>query len=198
MKVLEELELIVQPHTSAGRTPTDKGYRFFINKLMRHLELRDEEQQRLKNELQRLQKQYLELGQSLSRLLSQQTRGAAFALLPDSTSSSGLSQVIDEETEPEDIKQVARFMEELEEKGQKLLTKDIKGVTTYIGEESPVSISPNYSLVVTRIRLPGNKKGVIGIVGPKRMSYARNISLLEYVRKLLASGLGVLFIFLNF
>ena len=34
MSDLEELGYIVQPHTSAGRIPTDKGYRFYVDKVM--------------------------------------------------------------------------------------------------------------------------------------------------------------------
>ena len=33
MAVLEEEGYITQPHTSAGRIPTDKGYRFFVDRL---------------------------------------------------------------------------------------------------------------------------------------------------------------------
>ena len=33
MARLEELDMIHQPHTSAGRVPTDKGYRFYVNRL---------------------------------------------------------------------------------------------------------------------------------------------------------------------
>ena len=33
MAVLEDAGLITQPHTSAGRIPTDKGYRIFVDKL---------------------------------------------------------------------------------------------------------------------------------------------------------------------
>src|SRR5258708_30149906 len=33
MAVLEEQGFIVQPHTSAGRVPTDKGYRLFVDRL---------------------------------------------------------------------------------------------------------------------------------------------------------------------
>ena len=33
MAVLEEEGYITQPHTSAGRVPTDKGYRFFVDRL---------------------------------------------------------------------------------------------------------------------------------------------------------------------
>ena len=44
MSDLEELGYIVQPHTSAGRIPSDKGYRFYVDHLMQQKELSEEEQ----------------------------------------------------------------------------------------------------------------------------------------------------------
>lgn len=38
MSDLEELGYIVQPHTSAGRIPSDKGYRLYVDELMREKE----------------------------------------------------------------------------------------------------------------------------------------------------------------
>ena len=38
MSDLEELGYIVQPHTSAGRIPSDKGYRFYVDHLMKEKE----------------------------------------------------------------------------------------------------------------------------------------------------------------
>ena len=35
MSDLEDMGYIVQPHTSAGRIPTDKGYRFYVDEIMR-------------------------------------------------------------------------------------------------------------------------------------------------------------------
>lgn len=43
MSDLEELGLIVQPHTSAGRVPSDKGYRLYVDRLMNCRELTSEE-----------------------------------------------------------------------------------------------------------------------------------------------------------
>ena len=40
MADLEEMGLIVQPHTSAGRVPTDKGYRLYVDHLLRKQALR--------------------------------------------------------------------------------------------------------------------------------------------------------------
>lgn len=49
MSDLEEMGLIVQPHTSAGRIPSDKGYRLYVDTLMRGQELTEEQVHFLKN-----------------------------------------------------------------------------------------------------------------------------------------------------
>lgn len=191
MKALEKAGYIAQPHTSAGRIPTDKGYRYFVNKLMKHLELTAAEQHRLQQELRQLQQQYIELGRSLTKLLAEKSGGAAFALLPESVTTSGLSNVIDDQVSPKEIREIARFIDELDDHRTSLFNAKLTEVETYIGEESPVPLAKDFSLVVARVDLPKGGKGVIGIVGPRRMKYARNISLLEYLKKLLGSGLSV-------
>ena len=195
MQVLEDEGFITQPHTSAGRVPTDTGYRYFVNKLMKHMEMSAAEQQRLRSELGKLQKQYVELGRGLAKLLSSESRGAAFALLPENVATAGLSNMIDEHTSQAEVKEMASFMDRLEENCQALIKKDIREVETFIGREMPMPIMKDFSLVVTKVKLPAGKDGIIGVVGPKRMKYARNISLLEYISKLLASGLGAVIIF---
>ncbi|HVY67637.1 MAG TPA: heat-inducible transcription repressor HrcA, partial [Patescibacteria group bacterium] len=39
MQVLEKMGYIAQPHTSSGRVPTDKGFRYFVNQLMDKVKL---------------------------------------------------------------------------------------------------------------------------------------------------------------
>lgn len=201
MHALENSGLIYQPHTSAGRIPTDKGYRYFVNKLMKHLELTQAEQRRLSEELKKLQRQYLELGDSLTKLLASSAQGAAFALLPGSAAdkpdivrTTGLSNVIDEKMESAEIKEIAKFLEDVSLYGRQLLDLDIREVKTFIGREAPMPLASDFSLVVTKVNLPRGDKGLLGIVGPKRMKYAKNISLLEYVKKMLASGLSAIVI----
>lgn len=48
MSDLEDLELISTPHTSAGRIPTDKGYRFYVDSLMKDEKLSEDEKNYLK------------------------------------------------------------------------------------------------------------------------------------------------------
>ncbi len=49
MSDLEELGLIVQPHTSSGRVPSSKGYRLYVDRLMNRRELTKEQSDFLQN-----------------------------------------------------------------------------------------------------------------------------------------------------
>jgi len=198
MKALETAGLIMHPHTSAGRIPTDEGYRYFINQLMRHVELSRREQVRLEQEVRKLQKQHYELGRSITRLLAENSQSAAFALLPEASSSAGFSNIVDSGIGQENLKSVAKFLDDLDANSKVLVTKEWSDVQTFIGSKSPIPLSEDVSMVVSQVILPDGKKGVVGIVGSKRMKYAKNISLLEYVSKLLSGGLGVYLIILNF
>jgi len=54
MMDLEERGLVAQPHTSAGRVPTDKGYRFYVDSLMLVETLGEPEKQRILEQLRRV------------------------------------------------------------------------------------------------------------------------------------------------
>lgn len=49
MALLAELDMIEQPHTSAGRIPTHLGYRYYIDRLMKRRELQQDEKQRIRS-----------------------------------------------------------------------------------------------------------------------------------------------------
>lgn len=73
MSDLEELGFIVQPHTSAGRIPSDKGYRFYVDQLMKEKENEVTEMQELV--IQRVDRVELLLKQ-LAKLLAVNTNYA--------------------------------------------------------------------------------------------------------------------------
>jgi heat-inducible transcriptional repressor len=72
---LEDLGLLTHPHTSAGRVPTDLGYRFFIESLMPDTALHPEEQLTVSHQFQQAQRdsaQWLRLAAStLARLTAE-------------------------------------------------------------------------------------------------------------------------------
>ncbi len=50
MSLLEELGYLTQPHTSAGRVPTEKGYRYFVERLMRESQLPVDDQRTIRHQ----------------------------------------------------------------------------------------------------------------------------------------------------
>ncbi len=198
MAELEKQGYIMQPHKSAGRVPTDKGYRFFINELMRRFELSERERKLLREEVQKLKVVHEQLGRSISNLLAQVSGQAAFALLPNESSATGLSKIIGEPefVDAKNVKNVAEFFENIDEYSNKFIKKSDISAEALLGGETPLPVPKNLSLVVSNVKMKGGKQGVIGIVGPKRMSYAKNLSLLEYLAKLI-SGTAIIILILS-
>ncbi len=64
--------------------------------------------------------------------------------------------------------------------------EDDSTVAIYIGEENPIYSAGDCSVIVSNCRLRSGRKGILAIVGPKRMNYARNVSLVDYVGKVLS------------
>src|SRR3989338_7407523 len=145
MAELEKLGFIYQPHKSAGRVPTDKGYRYFVNELMRRFELSEKERRLLKTELIKLHVQHEQLGRSISNLLSKVSGQAAFVLLPNQSSATGLSQIIGdpEFTDPKTMKQVAQLLENIDQSANKFTKRGEVTAEAIIGGESPVPVPKN-------------------------------------------------------
>ncbi len=81
MADLEELGFIRSPHTSAGRVPTVRGYRFFVDSLLRVRQLSDQEVDGLRRHFEQAGN-LAELMHSVSAMLSDVTRLAGVVMLP--------------------------------------------------------------------------------------------------------------------
>ncbi|MBI4371322.1 MAG: heat-inducible transcription repressor HrcA [Elusimicrobia bacterium] len=82
LQELEEEGFLHQPHTSAGREPTDKGYRFFVDYLSDVQRLAAEERERIEEQYERRIEELDTLLSETSRLLSRVSRGAGIVLSP--------------------------------------------------------------------------------------------------------------------
>ncbi len=79
MADLEEMGYILQPHTSAGRIPSDKGYRFYVDTLM---EEKEREAVELKEMLVERQDKMETLLKQVAKLLAQNTQYATMISAP--------------------------------------------------------------------------------------------------------------------
>ena len=82
MADLDELGFVVSPHTSAGRVPTARGYRYFIDQLLTPEQLGDAEQAQIAQILAGPPRKTDDLMQAASSLLSQLTAMAGVVTLP--------------------------------------------------------------------------------------------------------------------
>ena len=83
MAELEDRELITHLHTSAGRIPTDKGYRYYVDKLVQSTGLTPEEQANISKEYLAKQLAFEEVVRKTSKVLSDFTRYAGVVTQPE-------------------------------------------------------------------------------------------------------------------
>lgn len=82
LQELEEDGYLHQPHTSAGRIPTDKGYRFFVDYLIDVQRLASEEKQHIERQCRARVEEMDHLLAETSKLLSHVSRSAGLVLSP--------------------------------------------------------------------------------------------------------------------
>ncbi len=83
MADLEDLGFVASPHTSAGRIPTDKGYRFFVDTLLKLKPLHHEEIEEIERRLTNEVSHGRSLVQSVSQMLSSVSHLAGLVTLPN-------------------------------------------------------------------------------------------------------------------
>lgn len=190
MAELEKGGYLYQPHTSAGRIPTDKGYRFFVNYVTEKRLQRMErvEQQKLEEELLKLRLREKMLARTLARLLSTFSHNLAITglLREKEFFESGIKDLVSQPDweSTDEICQIAEMLDYLDENINSLATElKPRQVKTFIGKENLFTETGDCAIVISQCYLPGGEKGVVAILGPKRMEYKKNISIIEQVAK---------------
>jgi len=172
MAELEKQGYIMQPHTSAGRVPTDKGYRFYVNNLteqdMPLGDSRAERALRVRVESGGLPERTI---RNAVDTLVELTHNLGLATIGDQLYMSGLSNLFGQ---PEfihkgQVQQVAQLLDNLEPWLHEAAPNE--PLSVYIGSENPIGRSAGVSLIISRFRSPYSERSYIGILGPTRQNY---------------------------
>ncbi|HEX4774223.1 MAG TPA: transcriptional regulator [Candidatus Saccharimonadales bacterium] len=172
MAGLEHLGYIMQPHTSAGRIPTDKGYRYYVNNIT------DSETKTGERRAERaLEARVISGGQPERTIrntvdtLVELTHNLGMATIGPQLYMSGLSNLFGqpEFMHPGQVQEVARLLDNLEPWLQEAAPN--KPLNVYIGQENPIGRSAGASLIISRFRSPFSDRSYIGVLGPTRQSY---------------------------
>lgn len=185
MAELERLGYLTHPHTSAGRIPTEWGYRYFVNMMKDEQVLLAPESIVAKKRILSMHDRYERKLETASQVLSDLTLSTAFAGFPGEIFSHGLGNLFSqpEFLDPGKVIKVAEIIDNLEKLVDELPADFDTQI--YIGSESPIGKSAGCSMVISQFRTPFGGPGYLGIVGPMRMSYPRAISAIKEVRKVL-------------
>ena len=191
MGKLEQMGYLMQPHTSAGRIPTDAGYRLYVNSLQEKI---DNEPREKKAQLERPADRTT---RALATRIQSQTRvdyavRAAVDSLVELTGNLGLATLGDQLyisgfgnlfAQPEfaqaaQVQAVGQLLDNIKPWLREVQPNE--AINVYIGTENPVGKTSNVSLVISRFRSPYSDRSYIGVLGPTRQSYRRVMSLVRH------------------
>lgn len=196
MAQLEAMGYIAQPHTSAGRVPTDAGYRYYVNSLSEHPN--DTEQVNSTNRENRA----LEVRVNSQTRADFAIRGAVdslveltgnlgLATIGDQLYMSGISRLFTqpEFVDNERVRAVAKLLDNLEP----WLREAAPGqpLNIFIGQENPIGKTSQVSLIISRFRSPYSDKSYIGVLGPTRQNYGRVMALVRHAGDILEETLAL-------
>lgn len=189
MAKLEEMGYITHPHTSAGRIPTDRGYRLYVNSIV---EAGGEPETVSDNRQARViaarvagnQRADYAIKTAVDSLV-ELTHNLGLATIGDQLYLSGIGNLF---SQPEfkggkHVRDVARLLDNLEPWLREAAPNETLNV--FIGNENPIGRNSSVSLIISRFRSPYSDHSYIGVLGPTRQSYARVMNLVSQTGKVL-------------
>jgi transcriptional regulator of heat shock response len=190
MAVLEDEGLITHPHTSAGRIPTDLGYRVFVDKLATVKPLSSAERRAIEtfldeaNNLEQLMKRSAKLLADLTKQVAVITHPMiGEGLGSEKLTISGTANLA---RSGEDLgTSLSPILEALEEQVVllRLLGDANENVRVRIGGEQSETNLRQTSLVTVGYGADNSPIGAIGVLGPTRMDYAASMAAVTAVAR---------------
>lgn len=185
MAELERLGFIVQPHTSAGRVPTDKGYRFYVNHVAESVAMDAPASRAEKALTARANGGGVpeHVIRNTVDTLVELTHNLGIATIGNQLYMSGLSNLFGqpEFMHPGQVQEVARLLDNLEPWLREAAPNE--ALSVYIGAENPIGRNSGCSLIISKFRSPFSDRSFIGVLGPTRQSYRDVMNLVEHAGK---------------
>ncbi len=190
---LEEMGYIGQPHTSAGRVPTDKGYRYYVNAIVSsprddYLSV-DRSARAIETRLATHAGSTELMIRSATDSLVELTHNLGLATIGSQLYISGIGNLFSqpEFSRGQHVQAVASLLDNLQPWLRE--TSPNQPLSVYIGRENPIGKASGCSLIIGRFRSPYSDHSYIGVLGPTRQSYGRVIQLVRHAGELLEAGL---------
>lgn len=175
---LEEEGYILQPHTSAGRIPTESAYELYLQDSKKK-ELKEPEIKLLEQLFRKEEAAYKQTAKAIAELAG----GAVFwAFHKNDLYYTGLANLFaqPEFKQVDTLYDVSVVIDKMEEIIDEFFERFKEGEQVLIGSKNPFG---NFLSAVLVKYKNHNKSGIFGILGPLRMDYNRNLALIEFIKK---------------
>lgn len=184
MADLEEKGLIYQPHTSAGRIPTENGYRYYLENILlpsNQLNLTELEQKKLNKYIQRISGAQSEVViKDLAKEVAELVDGAVVVgFSANDVYYTGISNVFrqPEFNQPDMVINMSRIIDHLDSVMTKIFY-EIKEPRIFLGLDNP--FGRDTGAILSRYQIK-DQIGVFGILGPLRMNYRKNWQVINFL-----------------
>ena len=187
MASLTDAGFLSQPHTSAGRVPTDRAWRWFISQEQGET-LTKREQAMLRSAVDRRPHQQDEVLRRLAKTMAEMVEESVMvAMGRHATFYTGLSNLFRQpEFEHLDlIQSMSQVVDRLDDVVAKFYDRIGPEPSILVGRDNPFSHA--CGTIIARYRVANGTEGLIGIIGPIRQDYPENLALMRYPTSLLTT-----------
>lgn len=173
---------LFQPHTSAGKIPTESAFRFFLDNFVEEKKLNKKSQKALLQIQKKENDQRKRIKELAKELAEQSGEAIIISFSKDDYFYTGLSNLF-AQPEFEDFSLVQDLSEVIDHLDRTMedIFDDIEETKILIGEDNPIS---NKCSIILSPLIQSKQKMIIGLLGPLRMDYNRNISLIKFLENL--------------
>ncbi|MBI2068598.1 MAG: hypothetical protein HYT67_00620 [Candidatus Yanofskybacteria bacterium] len=196
MAELEKAGYLAQLHTSGGRVPTDKAYRYYVNQLLNKpikTKLDEKDKERINHTLSATYEDFRAINKAIANILSECSGNLVIAGTAQDAEffKQGLVSMLkmpEFKEEFSNLFRLASFFEGFDAMFQAIEREffhTLAGpsglpIQILIGHENPFKQIRGETIMCTKYILPGDIIGSLTLVGPTRMDYEKNISLINY------------------
>lgn len=182
LRALEEEGYLTHPHTSAGRIPTEKGYRYYIKNLnLAKSQISKNDSKVLENSLDKATDQELAFKNMARTMVELSNETVVIAFSPENIYYTGLSNLFNK---PEFdrlslIADISEVFDNFEDSLEGFFEKVDSNPQYFIGDEHP------FGEMLSVLSMRFGKDGLVAILGPKRMDYRYNFGLMKKLLELI-------------
>jgi heat-inducible transcriptional repressor len=185
MSDLEEMGYVTHPHTSAGRIPTEEGFRFYIDELVKPTLNRLDHAETLERQMTTRIEAVDEMHERVSRILATLSHQIGVVVCVGGSQKKVHLQGRDfllDHPEYQDIQKTRLLLRALEDKQTlvHLMTNaPHEPVRVILGRQVGFNGITDCAVVISHYEISVGEEGTVGVVGPMRMNYRRILSLVQ-------------------